>query len=361
MSSDPFLTALSALGPALLNALAAFEEVRRHLDPPRIGGLREAMRPLAERLHAARDAFRDAPAPDGLGDLAAELLRAADAAVAMGEAFCAAALPHEAIPRVLGAMHDHCRAQALLYPLRKALPPVNSFFLEAAARPRLAALDPEPRADPPSGVITARHPRGERGGFSLYVPEYYDAARAWPLVVALHGGSGNGDDFLWTWLIEARSRGCLLLSPTSLGSTWSLMGDDIDAPSLRAMVDYVGQQWRVDANRILLTGLSDGATYTLLCGLQPDMPFTHLAPISGVLHPANLINGNLERARGRRIYLVHGGLDWMFPIATARFAHQELARAGADVTFREIADLSHAYPREENGRILEWMDPALSL
>ncbi|MEO8605323.1 MAG: phospholipase [bacterium] len=359
MSADPFLTALSGLGPALLNALAAFEEVRRHLDPPRIGGLREALRALAERLRAARDTFRDATPPDGLGDLAAQLLQAADAAVAMGEAFCADALPHEAIPRVLGAMHEHCRAQALLYPLRKALPPVNSFFLEPAVRSRLAELDPAPRADPPTGIISARHPRGERGGFSLYVPEYYDATRAWPLVVALHGGSGNGDDFLWTWLIEARSRGVLLLSPTSLGSTWSLMGDDIDAPALRAMVEYVGEHWRVDATRILLTGLSDGATYTLLCGLQPATPFTHLAPISGVLHPANLMNGNLERARGRCIYLVHGGLDWMFPIATARLAHHELARAGADIVFREIADLSHAYPREQNGPILEWMDSSL--
>lgn len=361
MSADPFLTALSELGPALLSSLASFEEVRRRLDPPRIGGLREAMRPVAARLAAACTAFRAAPPPDGLGDLAEQLLRAADAAVRMGELFCADALPHESIPRVLGAMHEHCDAQAQLYPLRRALPPVNRFFLEPAVRDRVTELDPEPRSEPPTGVITARNSSGARGGFSLYVPEYYDAAHAWPLVVALHGGSGNGDDFLWTWLVEARSRGCLLLSPTSLGSTWSLMGDDIDSAALRQMVAYVQEHWRIDATRILLTGLSDGATYTLLCGLQDDMPFTHLAPVSGVLHPANLVNGNLERAAGRRIYLVHGALDWMFPIATARLAHQTLQQAGADVVFHEIADLSHTYPREQNGPILEWMDPALRL
>ncbi len=91
------------------------------------------------------------------------------------------------------------------------------------------------------------------------------------------------------------------------------------------------------------------------------MPFTALAPVSGVLHPANLVNGNLERARGARIYLVHGVLDWMFPIALARLASQELERAGADVTFRAIDDLSHTYPREENDRILTWFDPSLAL
>lgn len=360
MSDDPFHQRLAELGPALLNALAAFEEVRRRLDPPRIAALREAVQPIADRLRQALAAFAAAPAPDGLGDLAAQLRRSAEAADAALELFCGEASPAQQIPRVLRAMHEHCRAQELLYPLRRVLPPVGRFFLEPAARERAADLDRDPDPEQPTGIITARQKDGARGGFSLYVPEYYDAGRDWPLIVALHGGSGTGDDFLWTWLAEARSRGCLLLSPTSLGSTWSLMDEDVDAPALRAMVAYVREHWRVDADHILLTGLSDGATYTLLCGLQPDTPFTALAPVSGVLHPANVVNGNLERAAGRRIYLVHGARDWMFPIATARIAHRELQRAGADVVFREIEDLSHTYPREENGRILEWWDPRLA-
>ena len=139
------------------------------------------------------------------------------------------------------------------------------------------------------------------------------------------------------------------------------MGPDVDAQMLRTMLDYVREHWTVDTDRILLTGLSDGATYSVLCGLQDDMPFTALAPVSGVLHPANLVNGNLQRAAGTRIYLVHGALDWMFPVATARMAHRELQRAGASIVFREIEDLSHTYPREENALILEWFDPSLRL
>lgn len=359
MAPDPFHDRLSELGPALLSALGAFEEIRRHLDPSHIPALREAAQPIGQRLHAALDAFAAAPVPDGLGDVAAQLRESAAAADTAFALFCGDAPPAEAIPRVLRAMHEHCRSQELLYPLRRVLPPVSRFFLEPAAHHRLAELDPEPRPDVPTGVITARQRDGGRGGFSLYVPESYDSTRTWPLIVALHGGSGTGGDFLWTWLTEARSRRCLLLAPTSQGSTWSLMDEDVDAPALRTMVDYVRQNWRVDDTRVLLTGLSDGATYTLLCGLQPEMPFTALAPVSGVLHPANLLNGNLERAAGRRIYLVHGARDWMFPIATARMAHRELQRAGADVVFREIADLSHAYPREENVRILEWWDASL--
>ena len=45
----------------------------------------------------------------------------------------------------------------------------------------------------------------------------------------------------------------------------------------------------------------------------------------------------------------------MFPVAIARMAQKELERWGARVTYRELEDLSHTYPREENARILDWM------
>ena len=172
--------------------------------------------------------------------------------------------------------------------------------------------------------------------------------------MALHGGFGHGADFIWTWLREARSRGWILLAPTSRGTTWSLMGPDVDAASLDSMLAYVRERWRVDAGRMLLTGLSDGATYTLLHGLREGSPFTALAPVSGVLHPHNFANGNVARAAGRRIRLVHGALDWMFPVDLARQAAKTLRDAGAAIEYDEAEDLSHAYPRERNGAILEW-------
>ena len=57
---------------------------------------------------------------------------------------------------------------------------------------------------------------------------------------------------------------------------------------------------------------------------------------------------------GLPIYLVHGALDWMFSIDMARSANAALTAAGAAGEFREIDDLSHTYPRDENPRILDW-------
>jgi phospholipase/carboxylesterase len=359
--SDPFVDALAQLGSAVLTALDAFERVRRLLHPPDIPALRDAVQPLAGRLQDALAAFRRVPPPAELGELASHLIDVAEMTAAVFDDFAAPAAPHEQIERVLRAMHRHCRAQERLYPLRHVLPPVSMFFTEPGARHRPPPVEPEaPLAEPPVGLVLARVGAG-RGGFSMYVPERYAHDRDWPLVVALHGGSGTGADFLWTWLAEARTRGFLLMAPTSQGSTWSLDDPEHDADALRAMLAYVRDRWRVDPARVLLTGLSDGATLALSAGLLPDAPWTALAPIAGVFHPANLVNGNLERARDARIYLVHGAQDWMFPIAMARVAHQTLRDAGAAIVFREIADLSHTYPREENGSILEWFDPSLAL
>ena len=58
---------------------------------------------------------------------------------------------------------------------------------------------------------------------------------------------------------------------------------------------------------------------------------------------------------GLPVYLVHGALDWMFPVSMARGAQRALTAAGAKVVYREIADLSHAYPREENSAMLDWL------
>ena len=61
-----------------------------------------------------------------------------------------------------------------------------------------------------------------------------------------------------------------------------------------------------------------------------------------------------DRIKGLPIYLVHGAWDWMFPIDIARTANEALMAAGAAVTYREVADLSHTYPREENAKIMHW-------
>jgi phospholipase/carboxylesterase len=260
---------------------------------------------------------------------------------------------------VYRALRRFARVQEALYPLAPVLEPVSRWFLEPAHRADdalVARLRDGTLRDDDSriGVLHAKNTRESRGGFSLYVPETWDDRSAMALVVALHGGHGHGRDFLWSWLRDARSRGVMVVAPTSRERTWSLLGEDVDAPALHEIVAFVCERYPVDRQRVLLTGMSDGGTYTLLAGLRDATPFTHLAPACGVLHPL-LLGGDLHQARDRAIYLVHGALDWMFPVATARIGRDALQETGARLVYREIADLSHTYPRDENSKILDWL------
>ena len=187
------------------------------------------------------------------------------------------------------------------------------------------------------------------------MPEAYDPAKAYPLVMALHGGSGHGSTFLWNWVASARTASVIVLSPTAIGDTWSLMGPDVDSDNLAKLLVFARNTWNVDPARLLLTGMSDGGTFTLLSGMQEDSPFTHLAPFAASFHPMLAELAEPARLAGLPVYLTHGALDWMFPVRTGRQAAQSLAHAGARVTYREIEDLSHAYPVDENPRVLSWL------
>ena len=174
--------------------------------------------------------------------------------------------------------------------------------------------------------------------------------------MALHGGSGNGRGFLWSWLRDARSRGAILVAPTATGNTWALMGEDTDTPNLMRILESVRARWNVDAERMLLTGMSDGGTFCYVTGFDGASPFTHLAPVSATFHPLMAEMADADRLRGLPIHIVHGRLDWMFPVQVARQTSQALSAAGANVTYRELDDLSHCYPREMNAEILQWLN-----
>ena len=356
---------IESVGTGALTLLTALEAMMRRLHPPELRAVAGFLKGPRDDLVSHCNDFDSTIVSDDSVEFHSYLWKAAELAREAADKIIETGSGRGDISDILGAMHCFARAQECLYTIN-LFPPIGRFFSEPevaeAVATRIDALAGRPR-DVSTGLhqSSINNDGGERGEFCLYVPEYYDDERSWPVVVALHGGSGNGRDFVWTWLREARSRGFLLLSPTASGSTWSLDEPTRDMERLSSMLGHIASRWSVDRNKLLLTGLSDGATFSLLAGLSEGSPFAAIAPICGVLHPQNLINGNLERAKDRKIYWVQGSLDWMFPVELARDATTRLKQNGAAMIYRELADLSHTYPREENGLILEWFDPELAL
>lgn len=352
---DAVIEDLEVVVATLLQALEAAAFVGRYLHPPQIAVIVDAVGAADAPLRAARgrlDAW-----PYNLADVRDRLAAAAAAALNAFEGLRAAAMTQD-VSTAYRALGQLPRAQEQLYPLCPLLPPVSRFFLPPIHRGDAQLLARLADAAPDTGVFHLDNETGQKGGVSLYIPETYDPARAYPLIVALHGGAGHGRSFLWSWLRDARAHGAILASPTARGETWAITGEDQDTPALARMVEGIASRWTIDPARVLLTGMSDGGTFSYVSGLEPGSPFTHLAPVAAAFHPMLAQMADPDRMRGLPIHVTHGALDWMFPVAMARGAVQALTAAGAAVTYLEIEDLSHTYPREINPRLISWLAEA---
>ncbi len=242
-----------------------------------------------------------------------------------------------------------------LYPLRGQLPTLQQYWVLPEDTARVAALD-----TPVAGVSVAtgimhRPATKEHGEYSLYVPENYDPARRWPLIVALHGGHGRGDDYLLTWLRAAKSRGYIVLSPKSLDQTWSLMQPGVDIRSILSMVEELLDDYAIDTGRLFASGLSDGGTFSFALGLSCPKLFAGIAPIAAAGELVALFD--LEQSKHLPVFMVHGVKDFIFPVAMAQRTHKLLSESGFNVTYKELPEWGHAYTYSINETlVLPWFD-----
>ena len=363
-------TKMQDLWNNLSMVLNTFGEIGDRLDPTKINSDADKLNSKTEALKKSLNELEPIYAIEkdtieyALTQAASQILQA----VARFET--ARIGPHEILKAYQSFRPMH-RAEEILYPLAAQYEEISKHFLHPSQRENKELLDgfysldianQKTQNDSNSirkGIIEVNNKRGQRGGYSLYIPENYESNNKYPLVVALHGGSGHGADFFWSWLYDARTFGFILAAPTSIDRTWSLHSIATDANRLNKMLTEISTKWNIDTNHILLTGLSDGGTYSMLLSIAHQSPFTHYAPVAAAVHV--LLNRNTGTiaapVKDLPIYQVHGGRDWMFPVTNARLAASSLKNAGAKIIYKEIPELSHNYPRDENINILKWFYP----
>lgn len=363
-------TKMQDLWNNLSMVLNTFGEIGDRLDPTKINSdadklnsKTEALKKSLHELEPIYDIEKDT-IEYALTQAASQILQA----VARFET--ARIGPHEILKAYQSFRPMH-RAEEILYPLAAQYEEISKHFLHPSQRENKELLDgfysldianQKTQNDSNSirkGIIEVNNKRGQRGGYSLYIPENYESNNKYPLVVALHGGSGHGSDFFWSWLYDARTFGFILAAPTSIDRTWSLHSIATDVNRLNKMLTEISTKWNIDTNHILLTGLSDGGTYSMLLSIAHQSPFTHYAPVAAAVHVLlNRSTGTITApVKDLPIYQVHGGRDWMFPVTNARLAASSLKNAGAKIIYKEIPELSHNYPRDENINILKWFYP----
>ena len=249
------------------------------------------------------------------------------------------------------------RARFLLYDIRHYTPTLQQYWVLPEVVADLPNLEKRVATKEHEVGILHHRRSSNHGAYSLYVPENYAPERRWPLIIALHGGSGANDEYLLTWLRAAKSKGYFILSPKSLGPTWDVNYPDPDVLSITSMLATVGSQYAIDPDRILVSGLSDGGTFSYaLATSRPDL-FKAVAPVAAVLPPWL----DLQKAKALSFLIIHGGQDFIFPVMTARMAKATLVENGyAEVTYKELPDWGHAYTYSINeNMILPWFEGLL--
>ena len=183
-----------------------------------------------------------------------------------------------------------------------------------------------------------------------YVPAGLDPARPAPLVLALHGAGGEGEQMVRILSPLADAHGLILLAPDSRGVTWDVIqgayGPDVRL--IDAALDQAFRHHAVDPARIAIAGFSDGASYALSLGLTNGALLTHVLAFSpGFMAPA-------ATRDSPRLFVSHGTDDAVLPIErTSRRLVPRLEAAGYDVAYREFRG-GHTVPPDVAAAAVAW-------
>ncbi len=213
---------------------------------------------------------------------------------------------------------------------------------------RLRARPAEPAARAEPGL---HHLPLTGVGALLYVPAGYRPDAPAPLVLALHGAGGNAQHGLSPLRALADEAGLVLLAVGAAGRTWDVIVDGYgpDVEAIDEALAHVFGRVAVDADRLAVSGFSDGASYALSLGITNGDLFTHVLAFSpGFMAPA-------AQHGAPRIFISHGTADRVLPItACSRRLVPTLQNAGYEVEYREFPG-GHTVPPEIARDAVRWM------
>lgn len=203
---------------------------------------------------------------------------------------------------------------------------------------------------PPEGFIYQSIEVGGREyPYVVYRPRGLDASEPARGLVFLHGRGECGTDGshqlavglppALVWDTERWPFVVLMPQKPTKDSEW-----EDHAPAVLAMLDRMIAEHNVDADRVAITGLSQGGHGTIaIAAMHPDR-FRAAAPVCGYIERWNVGGKKIDRSlpgpdsaerlvgafRTTPIWLFHGGRDDVVPPIESETLHRILADGGVD-------------------------------
>lgn len=179
--------------------------------------------------------------------------------------------------------------------------------------------------------------------FLLSLPSNYEQSEdLYPLVLFLHGMGERGNDLNKVKVhgipkvVEEKEFPFIMVAPQCPDdlyrySTWINLMDE-----LKALIDDVAVNYRVDKQRIYVTGLSMGGYGTWEIAKRYPELFAAAAPICG----GGSVK-NIERLKDVPVWAFHGAKDDVVLLEESEVMVEALRKAGGDVKFTVYPDANH--------------------
>ena len=174
-------------------------------------------------------------------------------------------------------------------------------------------------------------------GYLLYVPKNYDKRESWPLLLFLHGAGERGDDLKLVkkhgppkLIAAGKHFPFIVVSPQCPKNRWW------EPIELVALLDKIGGKYKVDPNRVYVTGLSMGGFGTWRLAAYAPKRFAAIAPICG--------GGETywtRRFPDLPTWVFHGAKDKGVPVGRSQAMVDALKKIGGKVKLTIYPNAGH--------------------
>ncbi len=173
--------------------------------------------------------------------------------------------------------------------------------------------------------------------YLVYLPKEYDQKEAWPLMLFLHGAGERGSNLDLVKLhgppkliAAGKEFPFIVVSPQCPEGKWW------DSVELAALLDEITEKYKVDRDRIYVTGLSMGGFGTWsLAAYQPNR-FAAIVPICGGGEPfLTMLFPHVPA------WVFHGAKDPVVPLERSEKMVEAMKKFGGKVKFTVYPDARH--------------------
>ena len=195
---------------------------------------------------------------------------------------------------------------------------------------------------------------GQKMDYLLGLPEEYVAKDKWPLILFLHGAGERGNDLNRVLkhgppkkIRKGESMPFVVVSPQcDTGKRWN-------AEALSKLLDDVESKYKIDKQRIYLTGLSMGGYGSWALTAHSPKRFAAVAPICGG-GDAEVIPAKIKNHVP--VWAFHGDNDRVVPIEGTQKLVDGLKELGAEPKFTIYAGVNHDSWTEtyDNPELYKW-------